>query len=352
MYEFRWPTRTLFGRGLSRRIGEYLIPSSRSDRLLLVAPHEKWAQPLIMRLNDHLQEVGWRRVETFNAIEPNPSWETVSLGVEQGRKLGVEAVLAFGGGSSLDASKVIAEQCGASILCTIPTTAGTGSEISPWAVISNTRTREKESLMAKWPDIALLDPELTLTLPPRTTLFTGVDAFIHGLEAYLSKAATPITDALAFAGMERIADNLFVAVTNGENLEARSEMLQGSLLTGASMLHAGLGLMHAIGNVVGGLYHDLPHGLILMQCMEVVLEYNRPIILECKLDLLEPLVDRMWTDVQALFAELKVPEIELHQDDLPLIAERASANVNAQTSPRPGAVDDIESLVRQAFKIC
>ena len=351
MYEFQWPTRTLFGRGLANRIGEYVVPSSATDRLLLVAPREKWAQPLSLSLTDRLQEAGWNRVETFDAIEPNPSWETVSLGVEKGRKLGITTILAFGGGSSLDASKVIAEQCGASTLCTMPTTAGTGSEISPWAVIRNTKTREKESMMAKWPDIALLDPTLTITLPPQTTLFTGVDAFLHGLEAYSSKAATPITDALALAGMGRIVDNLFVAVTNGEDLEARSEILQGSLLTGASMLHAGLGLMHAISNVIGGLYHDFPHGLILMQCVDAVLAYNRPVLAQ-KVAHLEPLVDCLRGDVQALLAVFELPEVEIQRTELSLIAERACSNINAQTNPRVGTREEIESLVRQSYKMC
>jgi alcohol dehydrogenase class IV len=151
--------------------------------------------------------------------------------------------------------------------------------------------------------------------------------------------------------MERVAAHLLVAVRNGEDLEARSEMLQGSLLTGAAMLQAGLGLMHAIGNVVGGLYHDLPHGLILLQCMDAVLTFNRPVIAQKHAEI-EPLVDRIRRDVQALLVEVGVPKVELMRSELPLIAERACLNINAQTNPCLGTKEEVESLVRQSFKIC
>jgi alcohol dehydrogenase len=249
----------------------------------------------------------------------------------------------------MDAGKVIAERCNAAFLCTVPTTAGTGGEISPWAVISNIETREKESIVARGPDLALLDPELTLSLPPKTTLFTGIDAFIHGLEAYVSRAATPITDALAWQGINLVVDNLRTAVVHGDDLSPRQAMLEGSLLTGAAMLWAGLGLMHAIGNVSGGLYHELPHGLILFRCMDAVLDFNAP--LAKKLSQIESQVEHFRDNVEALFAELEVPDVEVAQADLPLLVERAVVNVNAKTNPRPATQDDVEMLVEQAFLI-
>jgi alcohol dehydrogenase len=350
MYEFRCPTRTLVGRGLIARIGEYVPPPTPVGQLLLVAPQEEWAWPMVQRVTERLREAGWEQVETFAEVDPNPSWETVERGEERGKAIGAGAVLAIGGGSTMDAGKVIAERCDAIFLCTVPTTAGTGGEISPWAVISNTETREKDSLMSKWPDVALLDPELTLSLPPRTTLFTGIDAFIHGLEAYISSAATSITDALAWQGINLVVDNLRTAVVNGDDISARQAMLEGSLLTGAAMLWAGLGLMHAIGNVTGGLYHELPHGLILMRCMDAVLEFNTP-VMGVKFSRIEPLVEQVRGDVEALFAELAAPDVAVAEADLPLLAERTVANVNAKTNPRPATRSDVEMLARQAFVI-
>jgi alcohol dehydrogenase class IV len=349
MYEFLWSTRTLVGQGLIERVGEYVTPPDATGRLLLVAPREAWAQPLSRRIARRLHEAGWQQVELFAEVEPNPTWQAVAHGAERGKAAGAGAVLAVGGGSTMDAGKVIAERCGASFLCTVPTTAGTGGEISPWAVISNDETREKESVVAKWPDVALLDPELTLSLPPGTTLLTGIDAFIHGLEAYISRSATPITDALAWQGTNLVLDNLGTAVRQGDDLAARQALLEGSLLTGGAMLWAGLGLMHAIGNVTGGLYHELPHGLILARCMDAVLAFNAP--QAEKVSQIEPLVDRFRDDLEALSAELLVPDVEIAEEDLPLLVERAVVNVNADTSPRPATQDDVETLVRQAFVI-
>jgi alcohol dehydrogenase class IV len=350
MYEFHWPTKTLFGPGLFDAIDEHIVPAPHYDRLLLVAPREIWIQPLLQRLTIQLQDTGWVGIETFAEVEPNPSWETVVAGTKRAQEMGVNAVLAIGGGSSMDAGKVIAERCQAGFLCTIPTTAGTGGEISPWAVITNLERREKESIVAKWPDLALLDPNLTLTVPPKTTLFTGIDAFIHGLEAYFSNTTNPITDALALAGMELIAPHLSAVMADGEQLEARSNLLEGSLLTGAAMLHAGLGLMHAIGNVTGGFYHHLPHGLILMRCMDAVLEYNHPKIKK-RLSHIKPILDQVHTEIDSLLAQLSIPDVEIRKIDLATLAKRALTNVNAKNNPRPATPKDIEAILKQSFVI-
>ena len=144
MYEFRWPTRTLVGRGLIERVDGYATPSATAGRLLLVAPREEWPRPLVQRIAKRLREATWECVETFAEVQPNPSWERVARGAERGKVVGASVVLAAGG-STVDTGKVIAERCGATFLCAVPTTAGTGGEISPWAVITNAETRENDS---------------------------------------------------------------------------------------------------------------------------------------------------------------------------------------------------------------
>ncbi len=350
MYEFRWPTRTLVGAGLIEQVGGYVTPPSTAGRLLLVAPQEAWVRPLVQRIAAQLRETGWERVETFAEVEPNPSWETVARGAEQGKAAGASAVLAVGGGSSMDAGKVIAERCGAVFLCTVPTTAGTGGEISPWAVISNTQTRMKDSVTAKWPDLALLDPGLTLSLPPRATLFTGVDALAHGVEAYLSSAATPITDALAWQGISLVADNLRTVVTDGENLAARQAMLEGSLLAGAAMLWAGLGLAHAIANPMGGLYHHLAHGHVLVACLGPVVEFNAPAAPD-RVKRLRPLLERTLADADELARSLAVEPVTMPEAEVALLAQNAIVNVNVKSNPRPVSEPDVVAVARESFKI-
>lgn len=350
MYQFHWPTKTILGRGVISEITDHL-PSPPSGASVMIAGHQDpWAEPLANQIAASLQTHGWSQVIHFLEVEPNPSWKTVQSGAQRAGEAEVELVVAVGGGSVMDAAKVIAERSGVDFLCTVPTTAGTGGEISPWAVISNTETREKDSLTAKWPDLTLLDPELTRTLPPQATLFTGIDAFIHGLEAYLSSAANPLTDALALQGMQLIQEHLQRAIQSGQDLDARQGMLEGSLLTGAAMLHAGLGLMHAIGNVTGGLYHQLPHGLILMRCLDAVLDYNQPVTGE-KYQRIRPMVEDVRDLAHQQFQELSVPEITIQTSDLVLLAERAAANVNAETNPRPATPEDIQQIVRTAFHV-
>ena len=140
------------------------------------------------------------------------------------------------------------------------------------------------------------------------------------------------------------------ALEDGEDIEARSGMLQGSLLTGAAMLHAGLGLMHAIGNVTGGLYHDLPHGLILIQCMDAVLEYNMAVT-GAKFGQIEPMVSSIRELSARYQGMLNIPDVSISRKDLAALAERAFVNVNAKTNPRTANPEDIEDMVRKSFII-
>jgi len=349
VYEFHWPTKTVFKPDLSQNLSKYLPPEA-GEQLMIIAPREKWVIPLIERFKSNLLEANWKRVTLFPEVEPNPSWATVNKGVDFALNAQPSAILAVGGGSTMDAAKVIAQKSEIPQLITIPTTSGTGGEISPWAVISNLTTREKDSMVAKWPDLSLLDPVLTFTVPPLVTLFTGIDAFIHGLEAYLASSANSITDALALLGMKMVVEHLNTAIESRTDLQARSGMLEGSLLTGAAMLHAGLGLMHAIGNVTGGLYHDLPHGLILMRCMNAVLEYNQPNV-GGKFDEVSELVEKILQITDHQFQRMEVPKIIVEEKDLQLLAQRAVANVNAKTNPRPAGIEEVKKLVEQSFEI-
>jgi alcohol dehydrogenase class IV len=350
-YEFHWPTRTIFGAGAAADAGHYPEPPSSEAATLIVTHDEAWAKSLAQRLKPCLQQAGWSRIAVFPEIEPNPSWETVSSGVKAAASIRAHTVLGVGGGSVMDASKVITQRADAAVLVTMPTTAGSGGEISPWAVISNLERREKESVVAHWPDLALLDPELSLSLPPSITLLTAIDAFIHGLEAYLSSEANPTTDLFALHGMRLVADHLTAVVQDGSDLEARGALLRGSLYTGAAMLHAGLGLMHAIGNVAGGLYHQLPHGLVLYSCLQAVMRFNEPAIPPEKLDQVAPLLTVFYRQAESLVAREKISTVSIQKEDLHLLIERALENVNAQTNPHAATAEEISAIIQESFHI-
>ena len=183
MYTFQWTVCTHVGVGIVNKIGTLVSPSADRQRALITSAADAWCQPLNQRIKGLLSEAGWETIKVWPEIEPNPSRETVGRGREFCTAHKVDTIFAIGGGSTLDASKMMAMEAGVDDLITVPTTAGTGSELNEWAVITNTETRNKESLQTVMPSVAILDPELTLTLPSFTTLLTGIDAFSHALDA-------------------------------------------------------------------------------------------------------------------------------------------------------------------------
>ncbi len=349
-YTFRWPVRTHVGAGLLERIGQLAPPAEDRQRALIISAADDWCQPLNQRIAGRLRAAGYQAVEIFARVEPNPSWGTVHQGAAFFQQHGLDTIFAIGGGSTLDAAKVLAMESGGAHVIAIPTTAGTGSELNEWGVITDTRSRDKQSVQAIMPVAAILDPEATLTLSPRATLLTGIDAFSHALECYIGTTANPVTDALALTGMDLVARWLRRAVDHGDDLEARRGMLEASMFGGASMLGAGLGLMHGIGNVTGGLTHDA-HGLILARLLEPVLAFNEPAIPMTKLSRLQPFLEAVQALIQDKFGTLNMPDIELEEADLDILAQRAADNVNSKTNPRPFTREDIVRIVRRSFRI-
>ncbi len=349
MYEFSLPTRVVVEIGGAERIVEEISRCTGSfpSNVLVVTPGEEWGAAHINRMKDRLLRGGSKRVDIFDRVVPNPDRTCVKKCADISRSFDSDAIIAFGGGSSMDVAKTAANESGVGFLVTIPTTAGTGSEVSPWAVITNEVTQEKESLIAKIPDLAILDPVLTISMPPLLTLFSAVDAFSHGLETYVSKSGNAITDALSVHAIQMIAGNLKTALSDGTNTVVRSRMLEGSLLAGIAMLYSGLGLIHALANTVGGIYHDLQHGLIILYLLKEVLQFNMPAISKHKYDDVKQQMGKILNALETV----QIPEVEIREKDIPLIVERGEKNINAPTNPRDFSPADIEGIVRESFKI-
>jgi alcohol dehydrogenase len=228
----------------------------------------------------------------FNKVTPEPEPAWADEGADLARKEKCNLVVGVGGGSSMDVAKAV------SILVTnngkavdyvglekvtrpglptimIPTTAGTGSEVTFTAVFTMRKTRSKGGINSRflYPDLALLDPELTLTLPPDITAATGMDAFIHALEGFTSVQANPLSDTFAREAMTTIGNNVRLAVANGNNRPARRKMLMGSLLAGMTLASAGVGACHALAYPLGAFF-DIPHGLANAVLLPHVMRYN------------------------------------------------------------------------------
>ena len=231
----------------------------------------------------------------FDEVEADPSLATVMAAVEAGRAAEVTGVIGFGGGSSLDVAKVVALLLGSGEdidaawgvgnakgprlpLILVPTTAGTGSEVTPVSIIT-VGGEEKRGVSSPilLPDVALLDPDLTLRLPAPITAATGIDAMVHAIEAYASRNANnnPLSKMLARQALQLLGANIETAVFDGANREARGAMLLGSMLAGQAFANSPVAAVHALAYPIGGIFH-IPHGLSNALVLPHVLRFNAP----------------------------------------------------------------------------
>ena len=236
------------------------------------------------------------RTEVFDEIEPDPKDTTVTACADKYKNDRPDAIVAVGGGSCMDFGKAVnvllyndgtiqdyKNQWDAipnltGTLVTIPTTAGTGSELTDFAVISDTTTQQKVNLIGKSvvASQAIVDPELTLGLPAGITAATGLDALTHAIESYACKTPNDLSDMLSLKAVNMIYNNLKTCVTEPENLEARSAVMMGSMLAGCSFANALLGLVHGIAHPLGAIWH-VPHGVANAFGLPYVLEYEIPV---------------------------------------------------------------------------
>jgi alcohol dehydrogenase len=288
-FSFILPTRIEYGIGSHRKIPDFLQEAGVRRILIITDPGVaklSWFTQLKARLTQRDYEV-----EVFSGVEPNPKDRNVEEAAEAARKVKADCLLAVGGGSPIDCAKVVSilavyggkprdyedpSRIGPHPLplIAVPTTAGTGSEVTFGAVITDTKARFKFTVKSPLlaPKIALLDPELTLSMPPSLTASTGMDALTHAIEAYTSRASEPLADACALYAAELLLSYLPRVVQQGTDIEARSAVLLGSLLAGIAFSHSDVGAVHCIAEALGGMY-DLPHGVCNAVCLPYVMEY-------------------------------------------------------------------------------
>jgi alcohol dehydrogenase len=284
------PTRLTFGAGSVDTLAALVRSFGGTKAFLVVDPGVKQAG-LLDKITAPLKR-DKLAFEIYDKLTPEPGLKLADNGCKLAQKAGCDCVVGVGGGSAMDVAKAVA------ILMTnggkaedylglgkikkpgvpkimVPTTAGTGAEVTFTAVFINEKTKSKGGMNGDplYPEAALLDPELTLSMPPHVTAATGIDAFIHAVEAYLSTQAHPISDMYALEAIELISQNLPKAYAHGGNLEARTNMMLGSLLGGKALATAGVGLVHAMSYPLGGMF-GIPHGLANAVLLPYVIEYN------------------------------------------------------------------------------
>lgn len=283
----------VFETGASARLSEVAGQTLGKSVLLVTDPGLRQlglADPAIASL-----EAAGHSVAVFDKVEADPSRDTLLQAVEFGRKAGATGVLGFGGGSSLDVAKLVALLLGSGEdldeawgvaqakgprlpLVLVPTTAGTGSEVTPVSIIT-VGAEEKRGVSSPviLPDIAVLDADLTVGLPAHITAATGVDAMVHAIEAYASKSANnnPLSKMLAREALRLLGANIETAVFNGQDKDARGAMLLGSMLAGQAFANSPVAAVHALAYPIGGTFH-IPHGLSNALVLPHVLRFNAP----------------------------------------------------------------------------
>ncbi|MEM6659021.1 MAG: iron-containing alcohol dehydrogenase [Pseudomonadota bacterium] len=292
-FTFNTTKSLVFEPGAAARMGE-IAGNTLGQTVLLITDPGLRNLKLIDAAVASLTQAG-HTVAIFDSIEADPSRKTLLGAVAFGRDAGASGVLGFGGGSSLDVAKLAALLLGSGEdlddawgvgmargprlpLVLVPTTAGTGSEVTPVSIIT-VGAEEKRGVSSPviLPDIAILDADLTVGLPPHITAATGVDAMVHAIEAYASKSANnnPLSKILAREALCRLGANIETAVFDGRDKDARGEMLLGSMLAGQAFANSPVAAVHALAYPVGSTFH-IPHGVSNALLLPHVLRFNAP----------------------------------------------------------------------------
>ena len=291
-FSFNTTPKIVFAAGSASNIAEHT--AFLGDKVVLITDKGLVAAGIVAPAIEHLAKAGVT-VGVFDDVVADPPREQIMKSADFCRECGATGVLAIGGGSSMDVAKLAALVAGSGEdlddawgignakgprlpLALVPTTAGTGSEVTPISIIT-VEDDEKRGVVSPviLPDMALLDPELTLGLPAHVTAATGVDAMVHAIEAYASKSANnnPVSRALAVEALRLIGANIEKAVDNGSDLDARSAMLLGSMLAGQAFANSPVAAVHALAYPIGGRFH-VPHGLSNALVLPHVLRFNAP----------------------------------------------------------------------------
>lgn len=382
VFRYEIPTIVEFGNGSIHALAEH-VKALGGTKVLIVGDPGVVAAGVVDRLAAPLAKADIPYL-IFSEIEADPDISSVENGTELAKANGCDLVVGVGGGSSLDTAKAIGimltnpghirdyvginkVQTQAAPVIAVPTTAGTGSEMTIWSVLSDKKEKVKLSVGSPYncPTLALCDPELTVTLPPHITAATGMDALTHALESYVNKATQPISEGLALQAMKMIAKSLRLAVVQGENLQARHDMLLASLIAAMAFNSTRLGLAHALALPLGA-HFKIPHGtvnaILLPEVMQFNLIGNLPKYAEIAAlfgEKIEHLTQREAAErsvvaVRQLKNDVGITQTlsayGLQEEHLDFIVEEAMQSGNVAVNPRKPTLDDLKAICRAAME--
>ena len=380
LFDFTLPTKIVYGPGRVSAVVDELKALGGS-RPLIITDKGIRQVGIVDIVTDMLDEASSEYV-IYDGVEANPKDVNAEDGTRKARQIDADSMIAVGGGSPIDCAKAVGVLLGHDAelikpyegktaaklpgppLITIPTTAGTGSEITFSSVITDTTNHYKMTIKSPFTaaNTAICDPELTLTVPPAVTAATGVDALTHAIEGFTATCSEPIGDAAALYAIELISQNLLRAVEDGSDLEARSNMLMGSMLGGMSFSHSDVASVHCIAESLGSKY-DLPHGTCNAIFLPFVMEYN----MDCCADRYARVAKAMGLDfateeegarkavefVKQLTVDVALPtfaSLDPDPADFPYLAEISYKNGSNDSNPRPMTAADYEVLLDRVYQ--
>ena len=380
LFSFSVPQNITFGAGALDKIPEAVSRMKSAKAFIVSGPHLN-KTGLVDLIASKLKDAGIES-ESFTETEGNPSTDTVERAAAKFASSGADMIVAFGGGSPLDVAKAVAVlgKYGGSIIdyegvgkvpgpvvpmLAIPTTAGTGSEVTSFSVITDHSRDYKLTVGSTYllPEAVILDPGLIATVPEKTAAYCGVDALVHALESYISLASSPFSDMCALQALELIGKNIRAYVADRRNSCAAEGMLLGSLFAGIAFSHARLGDVHAMSHPVSAFF-DVPHGLANAVLLPTVVEFNavedtgkyyeiykRVAQIAVSKDSFKP--SMLVNELKALNEFLGIPsslkKVGVDERKFDAMADDAMKSGNIAVNPRKTTKEDIIKLYRSAY---
>lgn len=385
-FNYYQPTEILFGKGRLKEAGK--VASKFGCRCLLVTvPAFQEIEPALQLIKSVLKENGIEVVH-FDKVIPNPTTEVVSAGAKLARETEVEFVIGLGGGSSIDTAKAIAVEATHQGSCwdylyfrqtqptertlpiiAIPTTSGTGSNVTAVAVVTNPLERSKSALSSPrlFPQVSIVDPELMLTLPPYMTAVTGFDAFSHAFESYITPKCSPYTEILALESIKVIFRYLDAAVRDGQDLEARGKMAWADTLAGLCIANSAVTLPHGIAMALSGMYPQVAHGQALASIYLPIMRFSLKYATEkfaTIARLLNPaaaaindkeaarkFLDQLEEFIESLGIRKSLKEIGVIKSELPLLAKTSLVLPDYTNHPYIVSISEVEELLNESYEL-
>ena len=378
-FNFYSPVKIVFGEKVTNILPiemDQLLGEGAQKRVLVVSDEGLAKLKILDGIIEVLEQNGWETA-VFTDVQSNPTTGNVHDGVKAAKSIGAEALVAIGGGSPMDVAKGIGlllshggtyadyQWNGVPItkpitpLIAIPTTSGTGSEVTRVAVVADEDAPFKKGVLSNFllPHTAIIDPHLTISLPSHLTAATGADVFAHALEAFVGKRANPVTDSFALTALRQTWNYLPRAVANGDDYEAREWMSLASTLAGLAFDQSGLGIIHSLAGPLAETYH-LHHGECIAMLLSFGLEFNLPVLGTKREQLLDifglsasandaEVVASLKTWLKDLGLPVSLSDLNIVDPDFPKLAEDASRMVLLPNNPRQATAIDCQQILEK-----